>query len=190
MLDVVMASMAAVAAETAEHGGEVAHAEPTAWLMTPTQWVAMAMIAVLLVMLGWAKVHKAVAAALDEKIDQIRKQLAEAQELREQAEELKVEYEAKAKGLEKERKAMIARAGREADEIVAKAEKDAAALIERRRRMAEDKIAAEERGAVEQLRSIAAQAATRAAAKLIAERGDPAADARLVDQAIGEIGSR
>ena len=87
-----------------------------------------------------------------------------------------------------ERKAMIARAGKEADEIVAKAEKDAAALVERRKRMAEDKIAAEERGAVEQLRSIAAQAATRAAAKLIAERGDPAADARLVDQAIGEIG--
>ena len=185
MLNLVMA---AIVAETAEHGAEIAHVEPTALWLNPTQWVALAMVAVLAIMFGRAKFHKAVAAALDDKIDQIRKQLAEAQELREQAEELKAEYEAKAKGLEKERKAMIARAGREADEIVAKAETDAAALVERRKRMAEDKIAAEERGAVEQLRAVAAQAATRAAAKLIAERGDSAADARLVDQAIGEIG--
>jgi F-type H+-transporting ATPase subunit b len=185
MLNLVMA---AVAVQTAEHGAEVAHAEPTAWLMTPTQWVALAMIAVLLVMLGWAKVHKAIAAALDDKIDQIRKQLAEAEELREQAEALRAEYETKAKSLETERKAMLDRAGREADEIVVKAEQDAAALIERRKRMAEDKIAAEERGAIEQLRSVAAQAATRAAARLIAERGDPAADARLVDEAISGLG--
>ena len=185
MLNLVMA---AVAAETAEHGGEVAHAEPTALYLDPTGWVALAMIAVLAIMFGWAKVHKAIGAALDANIDKIRKQIAEAQELREQAEELRAEYEAKAKTLEKERKAMIARAGREADEIVAKAEKDAAALVERRRRMAEDKIAAEERSAVDQLRSVAAQAATRAAAKLIAERGDSAADARLVDQAISGLG--
>ena len=38
--------------------------------------------------------------------------------------------------------------------------------------MAEDKIAAEERAAVEQLRAAAADAATKAAARLIAERND------------------
>ena len=187
MLNLVLA---AVAVETAEHGGEIAHAEPTGLWLTPTQWVALAMLAVLLVMFVWAKVHKAIGAALDEKIDQIRKQLAEAEELREQAEALKAEYEAKAKSLDKERKAMLDRAAREADEIVAKAETDAAALVERRKRMAEEKIAAEERGAIDQLRSVAAQAATRAAATLIAERGSADADARLVDQAIGELGKR
>jgi len=37
--------------------------------------------------------------------------------------------------------------------------------------MAEDKIAAEERAAVDQLRAAAAEAATKAAARIIAERG-------------------
>ena len=75
----------------------------------------------------------------------------------------------------------------EADEIVAKAKTDAEALIERRTRMAEDKIAAEERAAVEQLRATAADAAAKAAARLIAERHDAGTDAKLVDQAIKEI---
>ena len=56
--------------------------------------------------------------------------------------------------------------------------------------MAEDKIAAEERSAVEQLRSAAADAAAKAAARLIAERHDAATDAQLVDRAIKEIASR
>ena len=56
--------------------------------------------------------------------------------------------------------------------------------------MAKDKIAAEERSAVEQLRSAAAGAAARAAARIIAERHDAAADAKVVDQAIKEIAGR
>jgi F-type H+-transporting ATPase subunit b len=56
--------------------------------------------------------------------------------------------------------------------------------------MAEDKIAAEERSAIEQLRSTAADAAAKAAARLIAERHDAATDAKLVDQAITEIAGR
>lgn len=181
-------TMAAIAAEGAEHGAEAAHVEPTALAMNPTQWVALAMIAVLVILFAKAKVHKAVAAALDSKIDQIRKQLAEAESLRADAEALRAEYEAKAKGLEKERKAMLDRASREADEIVAKAAKDAESLVERRKRMAEEKIAAEERSAIDQLRGVAAAAATRAAARLIADRHDDATDARLIDQAIGEVG--
>ena len=43
--------------------------------------------------------------------------------------------------------------------------------------MAEDKIAAEERAAIEQLRAAAADAATKAAARMIAERHDAATDA-------------
>ena len=83
--------------------------------------------------------------------------------------------------------AILERAKHEAEEIVAKARTDAEALIERRTRMAEDKIAAEERSAVEQLRAATADAAAKAAARLIAERHDAATDAKLVDQAIKEI---
>src|ERR671921_837767 len=150
-------------------------AEPTAFGLTPPAWIALAMIVVIGIML-WKKVHHAIAKALDDKIALIRDQLAEAEALRKEAEALKAEYEAKAASVDKDREALLERARHEADEIVAKARTDAEALIERRTRMAEDKIAAEERAAVDQLRAAAADAATKAAAKLIAERHDAATD--------------
>ena len=164
-------------------------AEPTFLGLNPGGMVAVAVL-IVFALLIWKKVPGAVGRALDSKIALIRDQLAEAESLRKEAEALKAEYEAKAKSVDKDRKALLERAKHEADEIVAKAKTDAEALIERRTRMAEDKIAAEERTAVEQLRAAAADAATKAAAKIIAERHDAASDAKLVDKAIGEIAGR
>lgn len=162
------------------------HGEPAAFGLNAGGWIALAMLVVFGILL-WGKSHKMVARALDGKIEAIRGKLAEAESLRKDAEDLKAEYEAKAKGVDKERKAMIARATKEADEIVLKAQSDTEALIERRGRMAEDKIAAEERSAVDQLRKTAADAATGAAARLIAGGDSTATDSKLVDQAISEI---
>ena len=172
-------------------GTETPHheAEPTAFGLTAPAWIALAMIVVIAIMV-WKKVPGAIAGALDSKIALIRDQLAEAESLRKEAEALKAEYEAKSAGADKDREALLKRAQHEAEEIVAKAKTDAEALIERRARMAEDKIAAEERAAVEQLRATAAEAASKAAAKIIADRHDAATDARLVDQAIKEIAGR
>ena len=163
--------------------------EATAFGLTAPAFIALAMIVVIAILV-WKKVPGAIGRALDNKIALIRDQLAEAESLRKEAEALKAEYEAKAKSADKDREALLERAKHEADEIVARAKTDAEALIERRTRMAEDKIAAEERAAVEQLRAAAAEAATKAAAKLIAERHDPATDEKLVNQAIGEIAAR
>ena len=164
-------------------------AEPTAFWLNPGGWVALAVL-IVFALLIWKKVPGAVGRALDSKIALIRDQLAEAESLRKEAEALKAEYEVKAKSVDKDRKALLERAKHEADEIVAKAKTDAEALIERRTRMAEEKIAAEERAAVEQLRAAAADAATKAAARIIAVRHDAASDAKLVDKAIKEIAGR
>lgn len=164
-------------------------AEPTYLGLNPGGWVALAMLAVFALLI-WKKVPGAIGRALDSKIALIRDQLAEAEALRKEAEALKAEYQAKAASADKDREALLERARHEADEIVAKAKTDAEALIERRTRMAEDKIAAEQRAAVDQLRSAAAEAAARAAAKIIGERHGPATDAQLVDQAIKSIGAR
>ncbi|MFL6759751.1 F0F1 ATP synthase subunit B [Sphingomonas sp.] len=164
-------------------------AEPTAFGLTPPAWIALAMLVVIGVLI-WKKVPAAIAGALDSKIALIRDQLAEAEALRREAEALKAEYEAKSASADKDREALLERTRREADEIVAKAKTDAEALIGRRTRMAEDKIAAEERSAIEQLRAMAAEAAAKAAARLIAERHDAATDAKLVDQAIKDIAGR
>ncbi len=164
-------------------------AEPTFLGFNPGGWVALAMLVVFAILI-WKKVPGAIGKALDSKIALIRDQLAEAESLRKEAEALKMEYEAKSASADKDRAALLERAKHEADEIVAKAKVDAETLIGRRARMAEDKIAAEERAAVEQLRATAADAAARAAARLIAERHDAGTDAKLVDQAISEIAGR
>src|SRR5436305_6957083 len=167
----------------------MAEVEPTFLGFDPGGWVALAMLVVFAIFV-WKKVPGAIGRALDNKIALIRDQLAEAESLRKEAEALKAEYEAKSASADKDREALLERAKHEADEIVAKAKVDAETLIGRRTRMAEDKIAAEERAAVEQLRATAADAAARAAARLIAERHDAGTDAKLVDQAIKEISAR
>ena len=174
---------------TTEVAGHVPaeHAEPSALGLTPTGWVALAMIAVFAIFL-WKKVPAAVARVLDGQIATIRNRLDEAAALRAEAEALKAEYQKKAKAADKDAKAMIDRARHEAEAIVAKADADAKALVERRTRLAEEKITAAERAAIDELRATAVAAATRAAEKLIAERHDAAADASLVSQAIAGLG--
>jgi len=184
-----MADPHAEAVATVEHQTGAPHAEPTAFGLTAPMFIALAMMVVIAI-LAWKKVPAAIGKALDAKIALIHDQLAEAEALRKEAEALKAEYQAKAQSAEAEAAAMIERAHVEAGEIVAKAKTDAEALIERRGRMAEDKIAAEERAAVKQLRAAAADGAARAAARLIAERDDPAADEQLVNRTIAELPSR
>ncbi len=175
------------AAATVEHGSEAGHETPKAFgLIDAPMFIGLAML-VVIALLIWKKVPAAIARALDGKIAVIRDQLAEAEALRKEAEALKAEYQAKAASAEAEAAALVERAHGEAQEIVAKASSDAEALIARRGRMAEDKIASEERAAIKALRASAADAAARAAARLIAERDDPAADERLVNQTIAAL---
>ena len=165
------------------------HVDPTAVGFDATMLVALSMLVVIALMV-WKKVPAAIGKALDSKIATIREQLAEAETLRKEAEALKAEYQSRADAAEADAAAMVERARHEADAIIAKARSDAEALVARRTRMAEDKIAAAELAAVNELRAAAADAAARAAARLIAEGHDAAADARLVDQAIAGVGAR
>lgn len=164
-----------------------AHPEPTIGGFADAAVIVALSTLFVIALLLWKKVPAAIAKALDNKIATIRGQLAEAEELRKEAEALKAEYQAKADAATGEAAAMLERARQEADSIVAKAREDAELLVERRGRMAEDKIAAEERSAIDQLRATAAEAARKAAAQLIAERMDASTDKALVDQAIGGI---
>ena len=154
---------------TEDHGG--GHAEPTAWGLDASGWVALAMLAVF-VLLIWKKVPSAIGRALDKKIDAIRQQLDEAAQLRAEA------------------ATMIERARHEAEGIVSQAEANAAALVERRTRMAEDKIAAAERAAIDEVRAKAAAAAAGATEQLIRERMDASTDKSIVDSTIAELGRR
>jgi len=177
------------AAATVQHDNGHAPAPKAFGLVEAPWFISLAMLAVIAIII-WKKVPQAIGRALDSKIALIRDQLAEAESLRKEAEALKAEYVARASAAEAEAAAMLERARGEADQIVAKAKTDAEALVERRTRMAEEKIAAEERAAVDEVRSVAADAATRAAARLIASGHDAKSDQALVDQAIRGLGGR
>jgi F-type H+-transporting ATPase subunit b len=169
------------------HGETVAHPQPELLGLQPFQWVSISMAVLLLIAFVGLKVHKTIAGGLDNKIAEIRRNLDEAKALRTEAETLRAEYAAKIADAENDAAAMIDNARTEADAIVGKAETDAAAMIVRREQMAQDKIGAAERQAVADLRARAASASTAAAAALIADRHDAAADAAMADQVIAAI---
>lgn len=180
MANVTVAHTAVPAAPAAEHG------EPTLIGLGAPFWVALAM-GVFLAILVWKKVPGMITAGLDRQIAGIRARLDEAKKLRAEAEALRDEYARKIAGVEAETAAMVAHADAEARALIAKAEADAAELVQRRSKMAEDKIAAAERAAIQEVRARAADAATRAAAAILAARHDAAADKPLVDKTIAGL---
>lgn len=177
------------------HGAEPAgvvgapehHELPTALGLDAPQWIALAMVVVIAILL-WKRVPALIGKALDSKIATIRAQLDEAAQLRSEAEAIKAEYEGKAAQADAEAATLLDRARVEAEGIVRQAETDASALVERRGRMAEDKIAAAERSALDQVRAKAARAAALAAESLIREKLDAGADKALVDRTIEGLG--
>ena len=162
------------------------HAEPTALGLDATMWVAGAM-AILILVAIWKGVPRLIGGMLDKQIAAIRTRLAEAEQLRIEAEGLREENARKVAGVETQAAAMVAHADEEAQALVAKARKDADELVKRRTKMAEDKIAAAERAALDQVRAHAADAAAKAAAAIIAQKHDAGADKPLVDSTIAVL---
>lgn len=162
-------------------------AKATALGFDSTGWVAIGMLVVFGIML-WAKVPKIVGGMLDKQIAEIKKTLDEAANLRKEAEALKAEYEAKTAGAAAEAEALMASAHKEAEQLVEQAKTDTKALVARRKKMAEEKIAAAERSAIASVRAKAATVATQAAKTLIVAQHGAAADKKLVDKAISDIG--
>jgi F-type H+-transporting ATPase subunit b len=151
-------------------------------------WVSLAMAAFIVILLV-KKVPALIGKALDDRIAQIKEQLAEASKLRAEAEALKGEYEAKLAAAAGEADAMRKAAEHEAEGLIADARVNAEALVARRQKMAEDKIGAAERAALAAIRAKAVNAATSAAATLITQGHDASADKALVDRAIGGLGT-
>lgn len=172
---------------TAGTGVAELHREPSALGITPAGWVALSMLVVIAIMV-WRKVPALIARMLDGQIAKIRAQLDDASRLRVEAEALLADAKARDAASAGDAAAIVAHAQTEAAALLAKAEADLAELIARRRTMAEDKIAAAERGAVAEVRARAADAATRAAAAIIAERHGADADKALVDRTISGLG--
>ncbi len=167
---------------------EIGHEEgPTLLGLSAEGWVYVGLTIFLALAVIVGKAPQKIAEILDARIANTRRQLDEAKAIRAEAEALLAQAKARNAASAGDAAAIIAHAEAEASALLAKAESDATDLMARRAKMAEDKIGAAERSAVAEVRALAADAATRAAATIIAERHDGNADKPLVDRTIAGL---
>ena len=126
--------------------------------------------------------------ALDGAADKVRADLAEAAQLKADAEALKTKAAADAAEAATQAKDTLANAEAEAKRIIEQAALDAETAITRRTRIAEDRIAAEARSAEAELRARAADIAVKAAETLLAARSKELTG--LTDAAIAGLDRR
>lgn len=153
----------------------------------PENWVAICII-IFFVLFG-RKLWATIAATLDERTKAVEAELAEASRLRQEAESMREEAQARRYAALEEAKKLLEGAQAEATRVTEAAAAEAEASARRRERMALDRIAAAEKAAVDEVRIAAAEVATVATRDVIARTLDGSTDARLVDQAIGQLPS-
>jgi F-type H+-transporting ATPase subunit b len=135
-------------------------------LANPTFWVGVAFFIFFFIL--WKNgVHRSLARSLDARGDTIRRDLDEARQLRQDAENLLKEYQAKRAAAEKEAVNIVAAAKEEAERLSAEAEMRLNEFIKRRTAAAEAKIAQAEIQAMADVRAAAAQAALKASEVLL-----------------------
>ncbi|MBC7768729.1 MAG: ATP F0F1 synthase subunit B [Phycisphaerales bacterium] len=138
-------------------------------------------------LLIYLKVPQMIASALDQRSQAIAKELHEARRLREEAEKLLAEYEAKRGAAEAEAKAIVQSAKEQAAAVAEETRLSMMAAMARRERQAEDRIASAESKASDEVRAAAADAAIAAAERMIRERMSDQAQAGLVREGVGEM---
>jgi F-type H+-transporting ATPase subunit b len=132
-------------------------------------------------------VPKRVTAALDARGAAIKKEIEEAQRLREEAQALLASYQRKQRDAEKEVDAIVSEARAEAERLASETRKALEAQLARRTKLAEDKIARAEAEALADVQALTAEAAVQAARRLIEERLDEKKSHAILDGAIKEI---
>ena len=164
------------------------HEGPTLLGLGAEGWVYVGLTIFLFLAIFVAKAPKKITDTLDQRIADTKRKLDEATAIRAEAEALLAQAKARDAASAGDAAAIVAQAETEAAAMLAKAEADLTDLIARRQTMAEDKIAAAERGAIAEVRALAADAATRAAAAILAERHGAESDKALVDRTIAGLG--
>ena len=154
-------------------------------LADPRFWVAVSFL--LFFVIFGKRLVSAVLSLLDGHTATVRARLDEAARLRNEAEAMLADAQARRATAETEAVALVENAQRQAMRVAESARAEAAAAATRRERMALDRIAAAEKAAVTEVRQAAVDVATEAAAKVMA-RGLPTdADAALIDRAIAGL---
>jgi F-type H+-transporting ATPase subunit b len=134
----------------------------------PEFWVAVGFV-IFVAVLIYVGVPKMMTKALDDRAKRVQDELNEARRLKEEAQKLLAEYQAKQRQADEEAAAIIAGAKAEAERFAAEAKVKMEEFVARRSKMAETKIAQAEAQAVADVRAAAAEAAVSAAEKILTD---------------------
>src|ERR1700722_5690985 len=151
----------------------------------PRNWVLIAFV--LFFLAFGRKLWAALAHMLAARAAKVRTELEEAARLRQEAEAMLRDAEARRADALREAQALIDGAKAEAGRVAAAAGAEAEASAKRREQMALDRIAAAEKAAVDEVRLTAVEVATVAARQVIREGLSAEADSRLIDHAITQL---
>lgn len=147
-------------------------------------FVAFSIFMIALIMMG---VPRMILSALDARSQAIAKELHEARRMREEAEKLLAEYQAKHAQAEAEAKAIVETAKEQAAVVAEDTRQSMMAAMARREKQVDDRIANAETKAVDEVRAAAAEAAIQAAERMIRERMNDATQASLIEEGVGEM---
>jgi len=158
----------------------------SALLANPTFWVGVAFV-IFFALLAYYGVPANVMNSLDKRSKRIADELAEASRLRQDAERLLKEYEAKRAAAEREAAEIVSSAREEAERLAREAHEKMADFVRRRTASAEAKIAQAESQAAAEVRAAAVEVAIRASERVLREQITGPTAASLVTQSLNDV---
>lgn len=159
------------------------------FIENPENWVLIAFLLFcgLLIYMG---VPGVMSRALDERASRIKKELDEAKEIRDDAQKLLAQYQAKARDAEKQAKEILEQARRDAANMAKNARAELDETLARRTRLAEEKIQRAETQAVSDVKAASIDAAVRATEGIVKTRTGKGTGQSLVEEGIRTLGDR
>lgn len=155
-------------------------------LADPSLWVAVAFFGFVALLVRY-KVPAKMAAALDDRADQIKVELDAAKQLREDAQVVLAEYQRKQRDAVTEAEEIITQAKKEAEALAVETEEKLSEQLERRTKQAEEKIARAEMQAINEVQTTAAELSIKAAEQIMRNSVTGSKADNLIDEAIEAI---
>ncbi|MEO1092644.1 MAG: F0F1 ATP synthase subunit B [Pseudomonadota bacterium] len=155
-------------------------------MLDPLNLVLLVALAILAA-IAWRPASRTVIGALDSRADRIRKQLDDAQHLREEAQTLLAQYERKLHEGEAQAQSILNHATEEAARLERTTREQLELTLQRRTQEAADRIAVAEARALQDIRAQATALSSRAAERLLRDNLDGTRSRALIDQALAEV---
>ena len=153
-------------------------------LQDPTFWVAVAFV--IFVIAVFKPIKGALIGGLDAKIEEIRREVEEAEKLREEAQSLLANYQRQQRQAMQDAENIVARAKEEAGRHRAEADEAMKEMVRRQEEQAREKIAQAEAAAIQEVKSMAVDLAMAASEKLLADKLVGDEGSRLIDKSISK----